>query len=213
MAKKPPRPKPVPRAKAPPVEERGLLAALKRAPEKPRPLDDAEAVPLRKPPDETLPPPPVSAPPAAVTPPPLAAALAPAPLSGPGGSGNGWGGGERGPGGGGSGRGGFSVSGAGAGGAGRSYGSIWHDTQRYLAGLRWAYNNELRSNPTLKGVIVVRYEILSSGEVGNVTVVSSTFGDSRLQQQVLSQMRDWRYPAEPSGDVIVTWPFSFLPPS
>jgi outer membrane biosynthesis protein TonB len=102
---------------------------------------------------------------------------------------------------------GFSVSGA-----GRSYTSIWQGTQRYLAGLRWAYNNELRANATLRGVIVVRYEILADGAVGDVALVSSQLRAPRLEQQVLSQIRDWRYPSESTGTVIVTWPFSFLPP-
>lgn len=134
-------------------------------------------------------------------------------LPGPGGNGSGWGGGGTGGGGGGTGRGGFSVSGAGSGGAGRSYGSIWNWTQRYLAGLRWAYNNELRKDPALRGVLVVRYEILSSGSVGDVKLISSALKDPRLEQEVLNQIRGWRYPAETSGDVVVTWPFSFLPPS
>lgn len=134
-------------------------------------------------------------------------------LPGPGGSGSGWGGGGSGSGGGGTGRGGFSVSGAGSGGAGRSYASIWNYTQRYLAGLRWAYNNELRKSASLRGVLVVRYEILASGEVGQVTLVSSGLRDAGLEREVLNQIRTWRYPPESSGSVLVTWPFSFVPPS
>jgi TonB family protein len=136
-------------------------------------------------------------------------------LPGPGGGGSGWnsGAGGGGSGGGGNGRGGFSVTGAGAGGAGRGYGSIWEWTQRYLAGLRWAYNNELRNNAGLRGVIVVRYEILGSGSVGDVTMVSSQLKDPHLEQEVVNQIRGWHYPPEPTGTVVVTWPFSFLPPS
>lgn len=112
-------------------------------------------------------------------------------------------------GGGGAGSGGFSVSGAG----GRSRASIWEWTQRYLAGLRSAYNDELSARPTLRGVMVVRYEILSNGVVGDVTLVSSQLADPRLERAILGQIRGWRYPPEPSGTVVVTWPFSFLPPS
>ena len=134
-------------------------------------------------------------------------------LPGPGGSGSGWGGGGTGEGGGGTGRGGFSVSGAGSGGTGRSYSSIWQQTQRYLAGLRWAYNNELRNNPSLRGVMTIRYEILPNGAVGSVTLVGSGLKHAKLEQQVLAQIRDWKYAPEPTGSVVVTWPFSFLPPS
>ena len=49
--------------------------------------------------------------------------------------------------------------------------------------------------------------------VGQVTMVSSALRDPGLEQQVLSQIRGWHYPPEPSGTVVVTWPFSFLPPS
>ncbi len=136
-------------------------------------------------------------------------------LPGPGGGGSGWnsGSGNTGAGGGGTGRGGFSVSGAGAGGAGRSYASIWEWTQRYLAGLRSAYNNELLNDTALRGLIVVRYEILGSGAIGEVTMVSSQLRDPHLEQEVLHQIRGWRYPPEPTGTVVVTWPFSFRPPS
>jgi uncharacterized membrane protein YgcG len=145
----------------------------------------------------------------------LAPGVASAGLPGLGGSGSGWnsGAGGSGSGGGGNGRGGFSVTGAGAGGAGRSYGSIWEWTQRYLPGLRWAYNNELRNHGALHGVILVRYEILASGAVGDVTMVSSQMHAPHLEQQVLQQIGGWHYPPEPSGNVVVTWPFSFLPPS
>jgi TonB family protein len=136
-------------------------------------------------------------------------------LPGPGGDGSGWssGSGERGAGGGGTGSGGFSVSGAGAGGAGRTHASIWEWTQRYLAGLRSAYNEEFLYDATLRGVIVVRYEILGSGAVGQVTLVSSQLRDPRFERALLNQIRRWRYPPEPTGTVIVTWPFSFRPPA
>jgi TonB family protein len=114
------------------------------------------------------------------------------------------GGGTNAPNGGG---GGFSVSGG-----GRSYASIWQGTQRYLAGLRWAYDNELHTHAGLRGVIVVRYEILADGAVGDVAMVSSELRAPRLEQQVLSQIRDWRYLPEATGTVVVTWPFSFRPP-
>jgi len=129
-------------------------------------------------------------------------------LAGPGGSGSGWNSVA-----GGKGNGGFSITGAGAGGAGRSYASIWEWTRRYLPGLRWAYDNELRNHGALHGVILVRYEILASGAVGDVTMVSSEMHDPHLEEQVLQQIRGWRYPPEPTGTVVVTWPFSFRPPS
>lgn len=112
----------------------------------------------------------------------------------------------------GGGRGGFSVSGTGAGGSGRSYASIWNWTQRYLSGLRGAYDRELEAHPRLRGVMVVRYEILASGAVGDVAVLSTELRAPRLERGVLSQIREWRYPPEPSGNVVVTWPFSFEPP-
>ena len=224
-----PKPEPVAR----PVEEQGLLAALKKT--GPAPTTQAfegvqSSVALRKAPSDgatatgstlgtarskadvsvgavTASGPQVSGS--------LGSGVGSVVLPGPGGGGSGWnsGGGGTGSGGGGNGRGGFSVSGAGAGGAGRSYASIWEWTQRYLAGLRWAYNNELRNNAGLRGVIVVRYEILGNGAVGQVTMVSSQLRDPGLEQQVLTQIRGWHYPPEPTGTVVVTWPFSFLPPS
>src|SRR5262249_23048608 len=91
----------------------------------------------------------------------LGGSVEPVVLPDAGGGGSGWTSGSGGAGaeGSGMGRAVFSVSGAGAGGAGRSYTSIWEATQRYLAHLRQAYNNALRNDATVRGVIVVRYEI------------------------------------------------------
>jgi len=143
----------------------------------------------------------------------LGASVAPVGLSGPGGGGSGWTShsGGAGTGGGGTGHGGFSVAGAGA--AGRSYTSIWESTQRYLARLRLAYNNALRNDATVRGVIVVRYEILESGAVGEVAMLSSQLRDPYFEEELLNQIRGWRYTPEPTGTVVVTWPLSFLPPS
>jgi hypothetical protein len=145
----------------------------------------------------------------------LGASAAAASLPGPGGGGSGWtsGGGGAEAGGGGTERGAFSVSGAGAGSAGRSYTSIWESTQRYLARLRLAYNNALRNDATVRGVIVVRYEILGNGAVGAVAMLSSQLRDPYFEEEVLNQIRGWRYMPEPTGTVVVTWPLSFLPPS
>ena len=130
---------------------------------------------------------------------------------GPGGRESGWGGFKSD--GGGTGRGGFTVTGAGSGGSSRSHASIWQHTQRYLAGLRLAYNNGLHRKPSLRGVVTVRYEILPNGPVGSVQMTLSSMRDVTLEQEVLRQIRGWRYPAEPTGSVVVTWPFSFLPSS
>jgi len=65
----------------------------------------------------------------------------------------------------------------------------------------------------VRGVRVVRYEILGSGAVGDVAMLSTQLRDPYCEEEVLNQMRGWRYTPEPTGTVVVTRPLSFLPPS
>ena len=95
----------------------------------------------------------------------------------------------------------------------RSNASILAAIQRYAAGIQYCYSNELKHDPSLRGKLVVAITVSASGSVQNVTVVQNTVRSSRLEQCALSQIRDWKFPAIPSGVTAFQAPFVFTPPN
>lgn len=100
-------------------------------------------------------------------------------------------------------------------GKGRSPYDIRKVVASYLGGLRYLYNKELRTNPSLRGKVTVSFDISPSGHVTRTSLVSSTLGSPSLEQAVLAQILKWRFPSIPedNGTTQVTWPFVFVPPS
>ncbi len=130
-----------------------------------------------------------------------------------GGTGSGTGGGA------GSGTGAGSGAGSGVGGgtrAGpgvhRSNASLLAVIQRYAPGIQFCYGNELKREPSLRGKLVLVLTVAAAGEVAEASVVQNTTGSQRLASCALAQVRDWRFPAIPSGVTTFQAPFVFTPP-
>jgi len=73
------------------------------------------------------------------------------------------------------------------------------------------YNRALRKDPTLEGKFVFEMVIEPSGQVSEVSLISSQLEDDTLVQKILSRIRLIRFPA---GNVIstrVNYSFDFLP--
>lgn len=100
-------------------------------------------------------------------------------------------------------------------GKGRSPYDIRKVVASYLGGLRYLYNKELRTNPSLRGKMTVAFDISPSGQVTRTSLISSTLGSPGLEQAVLANILKWRFPSIPeeNGTTQVTWPFVFVPPS
>ncbi len=100
-------------------------------------------------------------------------------------------------------------------GKGRSPYDIRKVVSSYLGGLRYLYNKELRTNPSLRGKLTVSFDISPSGQVTRTSLISSTLGSPTLEQAVLANILKWRFPTIPeeNGTTQVTWPFVFVPPS
>ena len=66
-------------------------------------------------------------------------------------------------------------------------------------------------NPTLAGKITVRFTILPSGRVSDVTVADSSIDDEGLKSRIIRVIKNWRFPAIPEseGNVTVNFPFIF----
>lgn len=98
---------------------------------------------------------------------------------------------------------------------GRAANEIRKVVASYLGGLRYLYNKELRKDPSLKGKATVRFEISPAGHITETVLVFSSLGSPSLENAILSNIRKWRFPRIPDeeGNVKVTYPFVFLPPS
>ena len=94
----------------------------------------------------------------------------------------------------------------------RSNASLLAVVRRYAAGVQFCYDNELKRAPGLRGKLVAALTVTASGEVADVRVVSDTVKSSRLSQCVLSQIREWKFPAVREGTTVFKAPFVFTPP-
>ncbi|HUL61386.1 MAG TPA: AgmX/PglI C-terminal domain-containing protein [Anaeromyxobacteraceae bacterium] len=77
--------------------------------------------------------------------------------------------------------------------------------------LKACYENALKRNPTLKGKIVIRFTILETGGLADVTASVNTVGSAEVTGCIMSTMRSWRTQFHPSGPVTVEYPFVFAP--
>ena len=95
---------------------------------------------------------------------------------------------------------------------GRSSATIRKTVAQYLGGLQYLYNKELRKDPTLKGKVTVTFEIAPSGRVTETVLVSSSIRSKSLVEDILSSIRNWKFPgvSEEYGNVRVTYPFAFV---
>lgn len=73
------------------------------------------------------------------------------------------------------------------------------------------YNRARRSNPNLKGKIILEITIAPSGKVTNIKIVSSELNVSKLESGLLKRIKNFNFGAEQVEQVTVTYPIDFLP--
>jgi len=73
------------------------------------------------------------------------------------------------------------------------------------------YENALKRNPSLKGKLRIRFTILETGGLQDLSVVENGLGSNDVASCVASTMRAWRLPFRPSGPVVAEVPFIFTP--
>ncbi len=92
----------------------------------------------------------------------------------------------------------------------RSYESIKEVVTSRRGGLDFIYKKALRSNPILKGVVILEFTIAEDGDVTGIRIVSSTVNDLSFEKQILQRIRSWKFPPYPgSGNTVVTYPIKF----
>ena len=73
----------------------------------------------------------------------------------------------------------------------------------------YTYNKHLRQNPNLRGKISVDVTIAADGRVANVLVVESTIQNANFVRDLLTIIRQLRFPSISEGTVTVNVPFVF----
>lgn len=73
------------------------------------------------------------------------------------------------------------------------------------------YRRARRSNPGLKGKIVLAITILPSGQVSKIEIRSSELNDPRLESRLIARIKRFNFGAQGVEKLTVTYPIEFLP--
>jgi TonB family protein len=95
--------------------------------------------------------------------------------------------------------------------AGRSIEEIQMVFDRNKGTIYSVYNRALRSDPGLKGKIVLRLTIAPSGKVTRCDLVSSELGDAALGEKIARRVKMFNFGAKDVAEVTITYPIDFLP--
>ena len=102
------------------------------------------------------------------------------------------------------------ISGEAASLASRSQASIKRQIDMEATRLKRVYETWLKRDPSLAGQLKIKFTILPSGEVINVSVVNSTTNNSEFDDAIVRYVKRWTFPSvEGSGQVEVVYPFVF----
>ncbi len=77
--------------------------------------------------------------------------------------------------------------------------------------IKACYENALKRNPSLKGKIAIRFTILETGALADVTPAQNGLASPEVAACIVNTMRSWRTQFRPSGPVTVEYPFVFQP--
>lgn len=73
------------------------------------------------------------------------------------------------------------------------------------------YRKARRTNPSIKGKIVLEITIAPSGKVLKVNIASSELDDEKLEKRIVSRVKKFNFGADNVKAVTVTYPIEFLP--
>jgi TonB family protein len=78
----------------------------------------------------------------------------------------------------------------------------------YATRAQSCFDRATRNDPDLRGTVVVRFTIGSDGAVSGSSTIRNSTGNSELGACLANQVRSWRLPAPPGGDLTLEMPFS-----
>lgn len=84
------------------------------------------------------------------------------------------------------------ISGRGSKSSYRSSEAIQEVLLGHVSAIQYCYERELKRNPTLKGKVVVRITVSPDGQVTNVSILSSTLNNDRVERCIISRIQLWK---------------------
>lgn len=94
--------------------------------------------------------------------------------------------------------------------ADRSQAAILRVVQRETQRLKRVYEDWLKRDPALSGRLTIKFTILPSGAVSNVSVVKTTINNPEFDETILRYIRRWQFPVVSDGTPVeVVYPFVF----
>ncbi|MCU7916033.1 MAG: TonB family protein, partial [Candidatus Thiodiazotropha sp. (ex Gloverina cf. vestifex)] len=73
------------------------------------------------------------------------------------------------------------------------------------------YNRALRSDPALRGKVVLELTISPAGKVTKCRILSSELNDSKLERKLVSRIKLFKFSAKDVETAIISYPIDFLP--
>jgi hypothetical protein len=83
--------------------------------------------------------------------------------------------------------------------------------KRHMGAIKFCYDRELKSEPTLHGRISIRFTLASTGRLTDITVEKNTLETEAVGSCIVRLMSGWLMTSRPEEDVTVTFPFVFAP--
>jgi TonB family protein len=75
--------------------------------------------------------------------------------------------------------------------------------------LKNRYNNSLNLKPGFNGKVTLKFTIAPSGEIVSISIVSSTTGYAKFDNDVKNMVATWKWKVIESGNTTATIPFNF----
>jgi TonB family protein len=89
----------------------------------------------------------------------------------------------------------------------RSPESILRVIRSNIGGFQYSYQKYLRDNPNLGGKISLKFTIRPSGDIVEITIVSSNTGNGTLDEEIKDKARRMKFDQIEKGNVTVTYAF------
>jgi TonB family protein len=94
--------------------------------------------------------------------------------------------------------------------ASRSKPEVRQAVEARMPSLRKIYNDYLKEKSSFSGKIMLRFTIASSGEIIDISIISSTTGFPEFEEEIQKRIATWKWKTIEGGNTIVTIPFDFV---
>lgn len=93
---------------------------------------------------------------------------------------------------------------------GLSRDQIQNTISKHLDKINQCYEDGLKDNPKLQGLVRVKFVIAATGHVSEAKIEKADMADGKVQTCIVTEMKTWEFPAPVGGvEVRTSYPFQF----